>query len=73
MKLLLTWLVGVPALVAAMVLARANLADVVQSSSRLPPRATLQASCTGQADLHHVAGPVAKDRNGIACNRLAVQ
>ncbi len=72
MKLLLTWLVGVPALVAAMVLARANLADMVPPS-RLPVRATLQASCPGQADLHQVAGTVATDRNGIACNRLTVQ
>jgi len=73
MKLLLTWLVGVPALVAAMVLARANLASVMQASSRLPAQATLQASCPGQADLHQVAGAVATDRNGVACNRLAVQ
>ncbi len=73
MKLLLTWLVGVPALVAAMVLARANLADVVQSSSRIPVQATLQASCPGQVDLHNVPGTIATDRNGVACNRLAVQ
>jgi hypothetical protein len=73
MKLLLTWLVGVPALVAAMVLARANLADVMQSSSRLPSQATLQASCSGQANFHHVAGTVATDRNGVACNRVTVQ
>ncbi len=73
MKLLLTWLVGVPALVAAMVLARANLAGLVQASARLPMQATLQASCAGQADFHQVARAIATDGNVLACNRLAVQ
>jgi hypothetical protein len=68
MKLLMTWLLGVPALVLAMVLARAMSPQGMQVAEA----ATLS-SCPGQLDLHHVGTTVVKQGHRAACNTHAVQ
>jgi hypothetical protein len=74
MKLLLTWLVGVPVLVASMVLARALSSQGMRAPARTPPPQVQQlASCRGQLDLDKMLPAVPDHRYGIACDRLAIQ
>ena len=70
MKLLLTWLLGVPALVGAMVLARAT-----SPQGFSPPRETSHAatSCVRQDQFDHVRPMVSKQRHGITCDRRTVE
>lgn len=65
MKLFLTWLVGVPALVAVMVLARAMSPQgfrTVQSSG------AVSASCIRQGEFYAVSPSVADQRDRASCN-----
>ena len=74
MKLLLTWLLGVPALVAAMVLARAMSPQGMQGPMQLrnaPKHAQLL--CSRQVELDEVFAAVAQDRHGVTCNRASIQ
>lgn len=75
MKLLLTWLVGVPTLVAAMVLARAVSPQGMRATPpRAPPaQARAVASCRGQLDLDKMLAPVPDQRHRVACHRVAIQ
>jgi hypothetical protein len=74
MKLLLTWLVGVPALVAAMVVARAVSPQGMRAVPRTPaPQARELASCRGQLDLDKVLTTVPDHRHRVACDRVAIQ
>lgn len=75
MKLLLAWLVGVPALVAAMVLARAVSPQGMRAAPLRTPPAQARAvdSCRGQLDLDKVPATVPDQRHRVACNRVAVQ
>ena len=74
MKLLLTWLVGVPALVAAMVLARAVSPQGLRAAPPAPPpQARVIDSCRGQLDLHKVLPAVPHQRHRVACDRVAIQ
>lgn len=72
MKLVLTWLLGVPLLVGSMVLARAALVPSVQQENP-EVTATGAGSCTGQTDQHVVLDSVTKDGNRGACEPLAIQ
>lgn len=76
MKLLLTWLVGVPALVAAMVLARAVSPQGLRAAPRMPPTPTQSreaASCRGQLKFDKMLPAIADQRHRVACHRMAVQ
>jgi hypothetical protein len=74
MKLLLTWLVGVPALVAAMVLARAMSPQGLRVPARpAPAQASEVALCQGQLDLDKMLPAVPDHRHRIACHRMTIQ
>jgi hypothetical protein len=71
MKLLLTWLVGVPALVGVMVLARAT-----SSQGFHPPRATTthaSASCLRQDDFDGMRPMIAKQRDEVSCDGRSIE
>jgi hypothetical protein len=78
-KLLFTWLLGVPALVLAMVLARALSPHGLQAAQRAPavvraPAPAMAAStCPRQDQVDPVRSLVAKDGKRIACDRRTVQ
>ena len=74
MKLVLMWLVGVPALVAAMVMARAMSPQGMHAATHAT-LAQVQAapSCGRQVQLDDVLLTVANNRHGIACNRSTIQ
>lgn len=74
MKLVLTWLLGVPLLVGSMVLARAALIPS-QAQAEIAELATAPASqsCPGQSDQHAVLHSVAKDGDRRACEPLSVE
>lgn len=66
MKLLLTWLLCVPVVVAAMVLPRA----MSPAGLRMPAESGIaSASCIRQGDLHQVPPSIAQDRDAVACRR----
>lgn len=69
MRLVLTWLVGVPVLVLAMVLVRAISPQGLQAAQ---PRIATASVCAGQDDVHRVAPAVANKRDRAACKRRAV-
>ncbi len=69
MKLFLTWLVCVPVLVAAMVLARA----MSPQGLRAPMQIAIQPGCSQQRQAGDMAASVANDRHRIACNGRTVQ
>lgn len=69
MKLLFTWLLGVPVLVLAMVVARAMSPQGLQVAQQT----VMQSACTGQLDFDRVGAAVAKDGYRVACNRGAVK
>lgn len=69
MRLVLTWLVGVPILVFAMVLARAMSPQGLQAAQ--PEAARAASACPGQRDVDRVAVTVAKDGHRVACDRNA--
>jgi hypothetical protein len=73
MKLLLTWLLGVPMLVAAMVLARAMSPQGMQGPVQAAHHAARQARLCRQVQLDNVLAVVAQDRHRVACNRTSVQ
>jgi hypothetical protein len=72
MKLFLTWLLGVPVLVLAMVLARAMSPHSLQPER---PRATAASPsvCDGKRRLDDMGTVVLKNGQRISCHRLAVQ
>jgi hypothetical protein len=72
MKLLLTWLLGVPALVAAMVLARAMSPQGMQGPLQAAQHSRHAQNLCGQVQLDDVLAIVAQDRNR-ACDRASVQ
>ena len=67
MKLFLTWLLGVPALVIAMVLARA-----LSSQGFAANVAAVSVSCVRQHQLDAVSASIPQQRNRVACHRDAV-
>jgi hypothetical protein len=71
MKLLFTWLLGVPAMVMAMVLARAMTPQGPDLAAQ-ESAAQLQA-CVRQGQLQHMPPLVAQNGDRIACDRLAVK
>jgi hypothetical protein len=78
LKLFLTWLLGVPVLVLAMVVARAMSPYGLQAAPRTetqPPKAVIAsvAPCTWQDDLHEVRPLVAQDPHRIACDLLTIK
>jgi len=74
MKLLLTWLLGVPALVAAMVLARAMSPQGMQGPLQAAQHQARHAQLLcRQVQLDDVLAVVPQDRNRVACNRTAVE
>ncbi len=74
MKLLLTWLLGVPALVAAMVLARAMSPDGMRGPVQAARQHARHAqNLCRQVQLDDVLAVVARDRHQVACNRVSVQ
>lgn len=72
MKLLLTWLLGVPALVAAMVLARAMSPQGMQGPMQAQHHRVSQVLSCRQVQLDQVFAAVVQDGHR-ACNRAAVQ
>ncbi len=72
MKLVLMWLVGVPALVAVMVLARAMSPHGMHGAATHRTLAQVQAtpSCGRQVQFDDVLVAVAN--HGVACNRSAI-
>ncbi len=74
MKLLRIWLFAVPALVAAMVMARAMSAQGMGPSPRMQATGLRAAgSCSRQFDQHQVLAAIADDGHRVACHRLTVQ
>jgi hypothetical protein len=73
MKLLLTWLLGVPVLVAAMVLARAMSPQGMQGPVQAAHHPQTQGQLCRQVQLDDVLAVVTQDRHGVACNRASVQ
>jgi len=69
MKLLFTWLLGVPALVAAMVVARA----MSPLGTQVAQQPVLSSACPGQLDFNHVVTLVPKNGYRAACNRTLVK
>lgn len=68
MKLFLTWLLGVPLLVAAMVVTRA------MTPQGLEARAKVAASpCLRQAHIQLVDSPIIGNRHRVTCHRRAVE
>lgn len=79
MKLLFTWLLGVPVLVLAMVLARAMSPNGLQAAQRqaagirTPAGSTVASICARQHQLDQVRPLVTKDGKPVACDRRAVK
>lgn len=74
MKLLLTWLLGVPALVAAMVLARAMSPQGMQGPVQAAQHQARHAqNLCRQVQLDDVLAVIAQDSHRVSCNRAAVQ
>lgn len=73
MKLFLTWLLGVPLLVLAMVVARAVSPQGLEvNASHIAPPAP-RSACVRQGELKHMDTAVTKNGHRIACNRRAVK
>ena len=70
MKLFLTWLVGVPVLVVAMVVARA-MSPAGFSGER--PHSFVQNQCLRQLEFDAVRPVVADQRDGVTCHGRTVQ
>jgi hypothetical protein len=73
MKLFLTWLLGVPALVLAMVMARAMSPDGLQPLPVLTASAAATSACVRQRQLDKVRPVVVKNGHRIRCDRRAVK
>lgn len=77
LKLFFTWLLGVPVLVLAMVVARAMSPYGLQATQRQAPAVRVAAvaasACARQDQLHQVRPLVAKDGKRIACHRRSVK
>jgi hypothetical protein len=71
MRLLLTWLVGVPLLVCSMVLARAALVPAPAYTMEAP--AINARACLRKMQLDRVPLVVPDQRNRRACDALAIQ
>lgn len=69
MKLFFTWLLGVPVLVLAMVLARA----MSPHGLHIEPRVSAGSVCTRQGHLQQVPRVIVKDGHRIACDRVAIK
>lgn len=72
MKLFLTWLLGVPVLVLAMVMARAMTPRGLDEQPRAVASAR-QSPCPRQGELKHVDSVVTKDGHRIPCDRHPVK
>ncbi len=73
MKLVLTWLLGVPVLVLAMVVARAVSPQGLEvNASRIATPAP-RSACLRQGEVKHMDTSVTKNGDRIACNRRAVK
>lgn len=78
MRLLFTWLLGVPVLVLAMVLARAMSPNGLQAAQRAPvvaraPAAAVASTCPRQDQINPARSLVTQDGKRIACDRRTVQ
>jgi hypothetical protein len=76
LKLFFTWLLGVPVLVLAMVVARAMSPYGLQVAQRDAPAAQVAARpsvCVRQDQLHQVRPLVTKNGKRTACNRRPVK
>jgi hypothetical protein len=69
MKLFLTWLLGVPVLVLAMVLARA----MSPNGLHIEPRVATGSACARQGHLQHVPRVIVKNGHRITCERTAIK
>lgn len=72
MRLVLTWLLGVPLLVGSMVLARAAFIPEARTtpSAHHEPQVN---SCLPEPEQHNVRPAVAQQGNNTACNARAVE
>jgi hypothetical protein len=68
MRLFLIWLLGVPVLVALMVVAQA-----LPASKRVVQTGTFSTACLWHSDLHDVASVVAQKRHDVTCDRHPIQ
>ena len=74
MKLFLTWLLGVPVLVLAMVLARAmSPAGFSAERHHSLNHSLVQADCLRQIEFDVVRPVVRSQRDRVSCNRHAIQ
>lgn len=75
MRLLLTWLLGVPLMVCGMVLARAALLPQRPAVEARPPVAVVQVrrSCPGQDEQHGVRLTIPQQRHIVPCDSLAIE
>ncbi len=71
MKLFLTWLLGVPLLVLAIVVARAMTPQGLEPRARVVAAAS--SPCVREGDLDQVGSPVVGNRHRITCERSTVQ
>jgi hypothetical protein len=73
MKLVLTWLLGVPVLVLAMVVARAMSSQGLELRAPVAAVPAERSACPRQGDFKHMDTWVAKDGDRVACDRRAVK
>lgn len=71
MRLFLTWLLGVPLLVAAMVVARAMTPQGLEVRPRMA--AVAQSVCVGKRHIETVAQVVVRNRHRVACDTRSIQ
>jgi len=72
MKLFLTWLLGVPLLVLAIVVARAMTPQGLEPRARVVAAAA-SSPCVRERDLDQVGSPVVGNRHRTTCERSTVQ
>lgn len=79
MRLVMTWLLGVPLMVCGMVLAHAALvtqppvAEVRPLVAEVRPLLVHERSCAGQDEQHGVRPAVTQQRHMLACDPLAIE
>ena len=68
MRLVLTWLVGVPVLVLSMVLARSEFLQSPELEARAEPKSV----CLRQGETHDVAMSVSNQGYRLSCDRRTI-
>lgn len=73
MKLFLTWLLGVPVLVLAMVVARATSPQWLDAHAPRIAAPSVRSACLRQDEFKRMDAVITKDGHRVSCNRRAVK